>query len=69
MADRDAAGGANGQAGTILRVVVSAERIRRRVDELAASVAQCYQGRELVVLAVMTGDSARLNPPPLPASV
>jgi hypoxanthine phosphoribosyltransferase len=54
MADRDAAA-PSGQAGTILRVVVSAERIHRRVDELAANIAQCYQGRELVILGVMTG--------------
>jgi hypoxanthine phosphoribosyltransferase len=48
-------GETGGQAGTILRVVVTAEEIRRRVDELAASIAQRYEGRELVVLAVMTG--------------
>ena len=54
MADRGDAGG-GGQAQTILRVVVTAEQIRRRVDELAASIAHRYQGRELVVLAVMTG--------------
>ena len=40
---------------TIGRVVVSAERIRLRVDELAEQIVKCYQGRELVVLAVMTG--------------
>ena len=55
MADLDAAAGECGSAGTILRVVVSAERIARRVDELAASIAQCYPGGDLVILGVMTG--------------
>jgi len=37
------------------QVVVSAEQIRQRVDELARQIAESYGDRELVVLAVMTG--------------
>lgn len=39
----------------ILRVVVPREQIARRVDELAEEIARCYRGRELSVLAVLTG--------------
>lgn len=40
---------------TVSRVVVSAEQIRRRVDALADQIAREYQGRDLVIVAVMTG--------------
>ena len=39
----------------VSRVVVAAERIQRRVDEIAADILRRYDGGELVVLAVMTG--------------
>jgi hypoxanthine phosphoribosyltransferase len=55
MAGPECPRGPSGDSKTTSRVVVSAEEIRRRVDELARQIAECYKGKELVVLAVMTG--------------
>jgi hypoxanthine phosphoribosyltransferase len=62
---RDAAGG---EAGP---VIVSRARIARRLRELARQIARLYEGRELVIVAGMTGamvfvaDLIRLLPLPL----
>jgi hypoxanthine phosphoribosyltransferase len=39
----------------VARVLVPRDDIARRVDELAAEIAEAYAGRELTILAVMTG--------------
>lgn len=39
----------------IARVVVPRDRIARRVGELAGQITHCYNGREVTVLAVLTG--------------
>ena len=39
----------------IARVVISRDRIARRVGELAEQIADCYGSRELTILAVLTG--------------
>jgi len=51
MADADA----ESWQGDIDRVVVPRDHIARRVGQLAAQITECYRGRELTVLAVLTG--------------
>jgi len=46
---------ANPPARDIARVVVMREQISARVSRLAAEVARRYEGRELTILAVLTG--------------
>lgn len=41
--------------GLIARVIIPRQRIARRVAELAAQIAPCYDGGEVTVLAVLTG--------------
>lgn len=38
-----------------MRVLISEEQIRRRVDELAAEIARAYGGRPLTIVGVLTG--------------
>lgn len=38
-----------------MRVLISEEEIRRRVDEVAAEIAETYQGRPLTIVGVLTG--------------
>jgi hypoxanthine phosphoribosyltransferase len=54
-----------------LRVVFSAEKIRERVTEVAAQIAEDYRDRELVLVGILKGvaflvaDLARLLPRPV----
>src|SRR5688572_10079429 len=36
-------------------VLISAERIQRRVDEIAAEIADTYKGRPVTIVGVLTG--------------
>jgi hypoxanthine phosphoribosyltransferase len=36
-------------------MVLSRQQIERRVEQLADEIARCYQGRQMTILAVMTG--------------
>ena len=44
-----------GGRGNIARVVVPGSAIARRVAELAEEISACYDGREITILAVLTG--------------
>ena len=48
-------GSVNGQSHDIGRVLVAREAIARRVAELGRQIADDYEGRELTIVAVLTG--------------
>jgi hypoxanthine phosphoribosyltransferase len=48
-------GSAPAMAGDVARVIVSRDRISRRIAQLARRIARCYGGKEVTILAVLTG--------------
>lgn len=39
----------------VARVIVDAQRITARIEQLAGQIAECYEGREVTLLAILTG--------------
>jgi hypoxanthine phosphoribosyltransferase len=42
-------------AGTVMEVLISAERIQHRVDEVARAIMRDYEGQPLTIVGVLTG--------------